>query len=97
MFQIYFIFAIMITVALICFSGYLIWRHLYEEETSFYIPDEDSTAVVTNDVAQTMLVYATFFILFNNLVPISLMFTVEMVKIVQAFFINCVSLHSFPI
>ncbi|XP_075262617.1 putative phospholipid-transporting ATPase IA isoform X2 [Convolutriloba macropyga] len=86
--QIYFIFAIMLTIAMVCFAGYLIYEHLKADDIAGYVPDKEYTAVVESEVATVALVYATFFILFNNLVPISLMFTVEMVKIVQAYFIN---------
>ena len=82
----------MLTLALVCFIGALVWARQNEDEISLYIPDEDATAVVKNHHAQKALIYATFFILFNNLVPISLMYTVEMVKIIQAYFINSVSL-----
>jgi len=34
----------------------------------------------------------TFIILYNNLVPISLLVTLEVVKFIQAIFINCVRL-----
>ena len=34
----------------------------------------------------------TFMVLYNNLIPISLLVTVEVVKFIQAVFINCVSL-----
>ena len=34
----------------------------------------------------------TFMVLYNNLVPISLLVTLEVVKFIQAFFINDVSL-----
>ena len=93
--QIYFIFAMMLTIALVCFTGYLVWERMKESDISPYIPDKSYTAVFDSEVATVLLVYATFFILFNNLVPISLMFTVEMVKIVQAYFINSVSWFQF--
>lgn len=34
----------------------------------------------------------TFIILYNNLIPISLLVTLEVVKFIQAIFINCVSI-----
>ncbi len=34
--------------------------------------------------------FLTFFILFNNLIPISLQITVDLVKFIQAYFINWV-------
>jgi len=34
--------------------------------------------------------FLTFFILFNNLIPISLQITVDFVKFIQAYFINWV-------
>ena len=76
---------------MVCFAGYLIYEHMKADDIAGYVPDKEYTAVVESEVATVALVYATFFILFNNLVPISLMFTVEMVKIVQAYFINSVS------
>lgn len=36
--------------------------------------------------------FLTFIILFNNLIPISLLVTLEVIKFIQAFFINWVSL-----
>lgn len=35
--------------------------------------------------------FLTFIILFNNLIPISLLVTLEVIKFIQAFFINWVS------
>jgi len=35
--------------------------------------------------------FLTFIILFNNLIPISLLVTLEVVKFIQAYFINWVS------
>ncbi|CAF1349117.1 unnamed protein product, partial [Didymodactylos carnosus] len=48
------------------------------------MPDS-SSAAVPNHVGYTFL---TFFILFNNLIPISLQITVDLVKFIQAYFIN---------
>ena len=45
----------MLTLALVCFVGALVWAGHNEDETSFYIPDEDATAVVKNDHAQKAL------------------------------------------
>jgi magnesium-transporting ATPase (P-type) len=42
---------------------------------------------VTNHFGYTFL---TFFILFNNLIPISLQITIDLVKFIQAYFINWV-------
>lgn len=35
--------------------------------------------------------FLTFFILFNNLIPISLQITIDLVKFIQAYFINWVN------
>lgn len=37
--------------------------------------------------------FLTFIILFNNLIPISLLVTLEVIKFIQAYFINWVSMR----
>lgn len=39
--------------------------------------------------------FLTFIILFNNLIPISLLVTLEVVKFTQAYFINWVNMHCY--
>lgn len=43
-----------------------------------------------NDSSNIMWDVLTFFILYNNLIPISLQVTLEMVRFFQAFYINSV-------
>ncbi|CAF1402273.1 unnamed protein product [Rotaria magnacalcarata] len=50
-----------------------------------YATDDKATATVPNHFGYTFL---TFFILFNNLIPISLQITIDLVKFIQAYFIN---------
>ncbi|CAF3363194.1 unnamed protein product [Rotaria sp. Silwood1] len=49
------------------------------------LSDDKTARTVPNNFGYTFL---TFFILFNNLIPISLQITVDLVKFIQAYFIN---------
>lgn len=48
-------------------------------------------AVADGGAANFGLNFLTFIILFNNLIPISLLVTLEVIKFIQAYFINWVS------
>lgn len=48
-------------------------------------------SLIDGGAANFGLNFLTFIILFNNLIPISLLVTLEVIKFIQAFFINWVS------
>ncbi|XP_062992468.1 phospholipid-transporting ATPase IA isoform X1 [Elgaria multicarinata webbii] len=79
--QILFLFCILIAISLICSIGSVIWNQKHEEK-DWYINLNYGGA---NNFGLNFL---TFIILFNNLIPISLLVTLEVVKFIQAYFIN---------
>uniref|UniRef100_A0A670J5J9 Phospholipid-transporting ATPase n=1 Tax=Podarcis muralis TaxID=64176 RepID=A0A670J5J9_PODMU len=79
--QILFLFCILIAMSLVCSIGSAIWNKKHEER-DWYINLNYGGA---NNFGLNFL---TFIILFNNLIPISLLVTLEVVKFIQAYFIN---------
>uniref|UniRef100_A0A8D2Q2R9 Phospholipid-transporting ATPase n=1 Tax=Varanus komodoensis TaxID=61221 RepID=A0A8D2Q2R9_VARKO len=79
--QILFLFCILIAISLICSIGSVIWNQKHEER-DWYINLNYGGA------SNFGLNFLTFIILFNNLIPISLLVTLEVVKFIQAYFIN---------
>uniref|UniRef100_A0A673BF82 Phospholipid-transporting ATPase n=1 Tax=Sphaeramia orbicularis TaxID=375764 RepID=A0A673BF82_9TELE len=74
-FQILVLFGCLLAISLVCSIGQTIWK--YHE-----CKRNDGGA------ANFGLNFLTFIILFNNLIPISLLVTLEVIKFIQAFFIN---------
>uniref|UniRef100_A0A8C6YB58 Phospholipid-transporting ATPase n=1 Tax=Naja naja TaxID=35670 RepID=A0A8C6YB58_NAJNA len=79
--QILFLFCILIAMSLVCSIGAAIWNQKHEGR-DWYI---NLTYGGANNFGLNFL---TFIILFNNLIPISLLVTLEVVKFIQAYFIN---------
>jgi len=79
--QILFMFILLISMAIVSAIGYGIWQN-ENGAGSWYLHFDSSTS------SGAALSLITFVILYNNLVPISLYVTVEIVKFGQAFFIN---------
>ncbi|KAM4796920.1 phospholipid-transporting ATPase IB [Rhinophrynus dorsalis] len=79
--QILVLFCILLVMALVSSVGAFLWNRKYEE-TNWYLG--------TNEAISTNFGYnlLTFIILYNNLIPISLLVTLEVVKFTQALFIN---------
>lgn len=57
----------------------------------YHFPLSKPRLLVDGGAANFGLNFLTFIILFNNLIPISLLVTLEVIKFIQAFFINWVS------
>lgn len=64
------------------FVGSWIWNYNYQDIYSQFIPTRH------NAVTEAVLTFFTIFILLNTMIPISLIISVEMVKLFQAYFIN---------
>lgn len=79
--QILILFGILITICLISSIASQIWLSM-NEENHWYMSFKRFPA---SNFAYSFL---TFFILYNNLIPISLQVTLEVVKFIQAYFIN---------
>ncbi|XP_051901227.1 phospholipid-transporting ATPase IA isoform X3 [Pristis pectinata] len=79
--QILFLFGILLFISLVCAIGSTIWNKRHAKGV-WYLHFSDSGASYFG------LNFLTFIILFNNLIPISLLVTLEVVKFIQAFFIN---------
>jgi phospholipid-translocating P-type ATPase (flippase) len=79
--QIGYIFLLQLVLCVICAIGLGIFTTELNEH--WYLADNDSNAGTT-----ALVGFLTFLILFNNLIPISLYVSMEMVKLVQAALIN---------
>uniref|UniRef100_A0A8D0GFG8 Phospholipid-transporting ATPase n=1 Tax=Sphenodon punctatus TaxID=8508 RepID=A0A8D0GFG8_SPHPU len=79
--QILILFCILIAMSLICSIGSAIWNRRHDQK-DWYLNLNYGGA---NNFGLNFL---TFIILFNNLIPISLLVTLEVVKFIQAYFIN---------
>uniref|UniRef100_A0A7M4FWN4 Phospholipid-transporting ATPase n=1 Tax=Crocodylus porosus TaxID=8502 RepID=A0A7M4FWN4_CROPO len=79
--QILILFCILLAMSLICSIGSAVWNRRHAER-DWYISLNYGGA---NNFGLNFL---TFIILFNNLIPISLLVTLEVVKFIQAYFIN---------
>ncbi|XP_029917737.1 probable phospholipid-transporting ATPase IA isoform X6 [Myripristis murdjan] len=80
-FQILVLFGCLLAISLVCSIGQTIWKYQYGN-AAWYMDLNYGGA------ANFGLNFLTFIILFNNLIPISLLVTLEVIKFVQAFFIN---------
>lgn len=78
--QILFLFCLLITLALLSAIGSTVWTNKHQQDWYFGFAAEKA-----QNFGKTFL---TFFILYNNLIPISLPVTLEIVKFIQAQFIN---------
>uniref|UniRef100_A0A8C7MEN0 Phospholipid-transporting ATPase n=1 Tax=Oncorhynchus kisutch TaxID=8019 RepID=A0A8C7MEN0_ONCKI len=78
--QILVLFCILLVMALVSSIGASIWNKQHTEEACWYLSRDISTNFWYN--------LLTFIILYNNLIPISLLVTLEVVKFTQALFIN---------
>ncbi|XP_023814753.1 phospholipid-transporting ATPase IA isoform X4 [Oryzias latipes] len=80
-FQILVLFGCLLAISLVCSFGQTIWKYQYGND-AWYMDLNYGGA------ANFGLNFLTFIILFNNLIPISLLVTLEVIKFIQAFFIN---------
>uniref|UniRef100_A0A3B3HDN2 Phospholipid-transporting ATPase n=1 Tax=Oryzias latipes TaxID=8090 RepID=A0A3B3HDN2_ORYLA len=82
-FQILVLFGCLLAISLVCSFGQTIWKYQYGNDAWYMdLNCKDGGA------ANFGLNFLTFIILFNNLIPISLLVTLEVIKFIQAFFIN---------
>ncbi|XP_013928112.1 PREDICTED: phospholipid-transporting ATPase IB [Thamnophis sirtalis] len=79
--QILILFCILLVMALVSSVGALLWNRTHGEVIWYF----DSNEVLSTNFGYNLL---TFIILYNNLIPISLLVTLEVVKFTQALFIN---------
>ncbi|XP_030205419.1 phospholipid-transporting ATPase IB isoform X3 [Gadus morhua] len=80
--QILVLFCILLVMALVSSVGAAIWNRTHTEENCWYL---SRAGDISTNFAYNLL---TFIILYNNLIPISLLVTLEVVKFTQALFIN---------
>uniref|UniRef100_A0AAY4AQT0 Phospholipid-transporting ATPase n=1 Tax=Denticeps clupeoides TaxID=299321 RepID=A0AAY4AQT0_9TELE len=78
--QILVLFCILLVMAMVSSVGAAIWNREHTQEKCWYLFHDISTNFGYN--------LLTFIILYNNLIPISLLVTLEVVKFTQALFIN---------
>jgi phospholipid-transporting ATPase len=79
-----YIFLLQIFLCLIAAVYGTIWENIYEE-TAFYLELRSQKFHVAT---QVLTKFGTWILIFTNIVPISLIVTLEMVKYLQAFFIS---------
>uniref|UniRef100_A0A3P8XYJ3 Phospholipid-transporting ATPase n=1 Tax=Esox lucius TaxID=8010 RepID=A0A3P8XYJ3_ESOLU len=82
-FQILVLFGCLLAISLVCSIGQTIWKYQYGN-AAWYM----DLNCKNGGAANFFLNFLTFIILFNNLIPISLLVTLEVIKFTQAFFIN---------
>ncbi|XP_041923518.1 phospholipid-transporting ATPase IB isoform X2 [Alosa sapidissima] len=80
--QILVLFCILLVMAIISSVGAAIWNKQHTEEACWYL---SRAGDISYNFWYNLL---TFIILYNNLIPISLLVTLEVVKFTQALFIN---------
>ncbi|KAG7523913.1 phospholipid-transporting ATPase IB isoform X1 [Solea senegalensis] len=80
--QILVLFGILLVMALVSSIGAAIWNREHTDNACWYL---SRTGDISLNFAYNLL---TFIILYNNLIPISLLVTLEVVKFIQALFIN---------
>uniref|UniRef100_A0A3B5LTE0 Phospholipid-transporting ATPase n=1 Tax=Xiphophorus couchianus TaxID=32473 RepID=A0A3B5LTE0_9TELE len=80
--QILVLFGILLVMALVSSVGAAIWNREHTDEACWYL---SRAGDISLNFAYNLL---TFIILYNNLIPISLLVTLEVVKFTQALFIN---------
>uniref|UniRef100_A0AAX7TRD4 Phospholipid-transporting ATPase n=1 Tax=Astatotilapia calliptera TaxID=8154 RepID=A0AAX7TRD4_ASTCA len=80
--QILVLFCILLVMALVSSVGAAIWNREHTDEACWYL---SRAGDISLNFAYNLL---TFIILYNNLIPISLLVTLEVVKFTQALFIN---------
>uniref|UniRef100_A0AAY4AKP9 Phospholipid-transporting ATPase n=1 Tax=Denticeps clupeoides TaxID=299321 RepID=A0AAY4AKP9_9TELE len=82
--QILVLFCILLVMAMVSSVGAAIWNREHTQEKCWYLFRKGTYDISTN-FGYNLL---TFIILYNNLIPISLLVTLEVVKFTQALFIN---------
>uniref|UniRef100_A0A3Q0T239 Phospholipid-transporting ATPase n=1 Tax=Amphilophus citrinellus TaxID=61819 RepID=A0A3Q0T239_AMPCI len=80
--QILVLFGILLVMALVSSVGAAIWNREHTDDACWYL---SRAGDISLNFAYNLL---TFIILYNNLIPISLLVTLEVVKFTQALFIN---------
>uniref|UniRef100_A0A8C7RQT2 Phospholipid-transporting ATPase n=1 Tax=Oncorhynchus mykiss TaxID=8022 RepID=A0A8C7RQT2_ONCMY len=84
------LFGCLLAISLVCSAGQTLWKTQYGD-FAWYMDLNYGGA------ANFGLNFLTFIILFNNLIPISLLVTLEVIKFIQAYFINWdVDMHYEP-
>ena len=87
---------IVLTLCIICTIFGAFWRnanipnyelnHPNAEYVLYYNPNKDSD--VSNDTLEIIRIFASYFIMFNTLIPISLMITYQIIKALQILLIE---------
>ena len=81
--QVLFVFVMQIVICVLCTIGLAIYADRVTPSHWYLAPDTGDSYLLT-----VITGFATFLILFNNLIPISLYVSMEMVKLAQAYFIS---------
>lgn len=79
------LFAVLAAIAAISTIASVIWN---KDNSPWYLEGSDGSDVFSKLTSNPIFTFLTFVILYNNLIPISLQVTLEVVRFVQAMFIN---------
>jgi magnesium-transporting ATPase (P-type) len=74
-----FIFLVQVVICIICSLGSFIWAYLYQNNHK-YLPHDEKIGLTS------FLTFFTYFLLLNTMIPISLVVSLEFVKLTQAYF-----------
>src|SRR5690606_553774 len=92
---IYLIFAAQLAISAVTLMAFIVFKDLNYDELYYVCYDYSDSGVAmfrdncdSSDEYSDAAYFLTFFILYNNFIPISLYVTVEMVNYVQAFYID---------
>lgn len=93
---IYLIFAAQVFICVVSLIAFILWKHINYETLSYlcYNSSSSSNSLLASSCINSTEDYNdygyffTFFILYNNFIPISLYVTVEVCNYFQAFFID---------
>lgn len=90
-----FVFMLQLGLSLISFVSYLLWSYSYKDNTPYLCVNASSSKnPLLSTFCESATQYSdggylvTFFILYNNFIPISLYVTIEVCNYLQAFFID---------
>jgi magnesium-transporting ATPase (P-type) len=92
---VFFVFILQMLLSLVSFMSYLIWIYAYKDNIPYLCIEASSAASsILSGLCESATQYSnggylvTFFILYNNFIPISLYVTIEVCNYLQAFFID---------
>ena len=81
----YYLMYVFIFLMLCCLICSIMHHHGYEKNKNFYI---NFINLQRSSVTESFITFFTYFLLLNTMIPISLIVTIEIIKMIQGFFIE---------